>query len=143
MSLVEPKKRVLNKASDSLTLNNIAIYEDRFEIILDFNFEMMKPFLDIGMEKIQTMEEQVIESTSFSVDSIMGENQDDDIIDIKGFVDILGTHTRFAVSVTKEKFNEILTLGVQNFYGENHEMKLHHGYWTAQAFDLKFKIFNL
>jgi len=132
MSLVE-----LNR------LNNISIFEDNFELILDFNFEMLKPFLDIGMEKIQTGQEELIESSSFSVDQIMGENQDDDIIEIKGFVNILGTHTRFVVSVTQEKFNEILTLGVQNFYGENHEMKLHRGYWTAQAFDLKFKIFNL
>jgi hypothetical protein len=145
MSSVEPKKRIFNRASESRTFNNLEIDGYGFLVILDFNFECLKPFLDIGMEKNQLGYRKFMDRASFDVTEIRpNENfYDDSVIYIIGTINILETKTGFNVSVHRDIFNQILTLGCQHFFGENHEMKLKQGWFSANNYDVVLRIFNI
>jgi hypothetical protein len=145
MSSVEPKKRIFNLASESRTFNNLGIDGYGLIVILDFNFEMMKPFLDTGMEKNQMGYGHFADRSIFDVTEIRQElnSDDENIIDIIGTINILATKTKFNITVHRDIFDEILTLGCQHFFGENHEMKLKHAWFQANNYDVSLRIFNI
>ena len=68
---------------------------------------------------------------------------DDSRIDIIGTINILETKTKFNVTVHRDIFDQILTLGCQHFFGENHEMKLKQGWFSANNYDVVLRIFNI